>query len=320
MAHEHHQHDHSSHRDDGHDHGRGHHHHAPAGFGRAFAIGTALNLALVGVQVFYGLVAGSVALLADAGHNFGDAIGLILAWAGHALARVRVSERFTYGFRSASIMSALVNAILLLVATGAITLEAARRFFEPEPVAGVTVMIVAAIGIVINGFSAWLLMKGQEGDLNIRGAVLHLLADAGVSVAVVAAGGLIVLTGWNWIDPAASLLVALVIVWGTWGLLRESFQLSMGAVPAGIVLADVRAYLAALPGVARVHDLHIWAMSTTENALTAHIVLQQGTHPGDKFLEATARELAGRFRIHHPTIQIELGDAAPCVLEPADTV
>jgi cobalt-zinc-cadmium efflux system protein len=305
--HDHHHHDHQGHS------------HAPTDFGRAFAIATVLNLALVVVQVVYGLLADSVALLADAGHNFGDALGLILAWGAHALVKVKATERFTYGFRSASILSALINAVLLLVATGAIALEAFRRLAEPAPVAGGTVMIVAGAGIVINGFSAWLLMAGNKGDLNVRGAFLHLIADAAVSAAVVVAGGLILLTGWSWLDPVASLLIALVIVWGTWNLLRESFRLSMGAVPRGIALADVRHHLQALPHVAAVHDLHIWAMSTTENALTAHLVMGNG-HPGDKFLAKLSQDLHHRFKIQHATVQIEIGDGNVCVLAPADTV
>src|SRR3954469_3033663 len=259
MTHDH-DHDHS-HREHDHGHGLGHAHaHTPTNFGRAFALTTALNLGLVVVQVVYGLAADSVALLADAGHNFGDAIGLVLAWIAYSLARVPSSERFTYGFRSASILSAFANAILLLVATGAIVWEALRRFADPPEVAGTTVMIVAAAGIVINGLSAWLLMAGQKNDLNIRGAFLHLVADAAVSVAVVVGGAIIVATGWNWVDPAISLMIAVVIVWGTWSLLRESFELSMQAVPKGIVLAEVRAYLETLPGIAGVHHLHVWAM------------------------------------------------------------
>lgn len=266
------------------------------------------------VQVVYGLIADSMALLADAGHNFGDAIGLILAWVAYTLGRVRSSERFTYGFRSASILSAFANAVLLLVATGAIVWEAVRRLADPPEVAGTTVMIVAGVGVVINGLSAWILMAGQKHDLNIRGAYLHLVADAAVSVAVVLGGAIIVATGWNWVDPTVSIVIAVVIVWGTWSLLRESFELSMQAVPKGIALGDVRAYFEALPGIASVHHLHIWAMSTTENALTVHLVFPAG-HPGDAFLAQICTELSRRFKIHHPTIQVELAEGASCAVD-----
>ncbi len=311
-AHDHHAHDH------GHHHAHGHSH-TPTDFGAAFAAATALNLGLVALQVIYGLSAHSVALLADAGHNFGDALGLLLAWGAHVLARVEPTERFTYGFRSASILSALVNAVLLLIATGAIAWEAVRRLADPGEVAGWTVMAVAAIAIVVNGLSAWLLMAGQKGDLNIRGAFAHMLADASVSAGVVLAGGAILLTGWTWLDPVMSLVVAAVIVWGTWGMLREAAHLSMDAVPPGIKPAEVRRYLEQLPGVTGVHDLHVWAMSTTENALTAHLVMPAG-HPGDVFLGQLCHGLDHRFGIRHPTVQIELSDADPCLLEPAHTV
>lgn len=318
-SHDHHDHDHGHDHDHAHGHHRHGHSHAPVDFGRAFAVATLLNLGLVVVQVVYGLLADSVALLADAGHNFGDAVGLVLAWGAYRLGRVRASDRFTYGFRSASILSALINAVLLLVATGAIALEAFRRLAEPAPVAGGTVMIVAGVGIVINGFSAWLLLAGNKGDLNVRGAFLHLVADALVSVGVVISGGIIMLTGSNWVDPAASLAIAVVIVWGTWNLLRESFQLTMAAVPRGIELAAVRRHLGSLPHVTAVHDLHVWAMSTTENALTAHLVMDNG-HPGDRFLAELSADLDRRFRIHHATVQIEIGDGNVCVLAPADKV
>ena len=301
-----------------HDHGHAHSH-TPTNFGFAFAVATLLNFALVAVQVVYGLSANSIALLADAGHNFGDALGLLLAWGAHVLARRNPTERYTYGLRSASILSALVNAVMLLIATGAIAWEAIRRFSNPGEVAGLTVMVVASAGIVINTVSAWLLMSGRKADLNIHGAFLHLAADAAVSVGVVVAGALILLFGWTWIDPVTSLVISAVIVWGTWGLLWESVQLSMAAVPSAIEPADVRTYLEKLPGVASVHDLHIWAMSTTENALTCHLVLPGG-HPGDAFLADLCHDLEHRFRINHPTVQIEVGDAGACVLEPATTV
>ena len=332
MAHNHHHghdehgHDHHDHGRHGHDHGgHGHdhshhgHHHTPASFGYAFAIATLLNFALVIAQVFYGVWANSIALLADAGHNFGDALGLILAWAAHVLARRQPTERHTYGYRSASILAAFINALMMMFATGAIALEAVRRMFEPGEVAGLTVIVVAAGAVVVNGLAAWLLMQGNKEDLNIRSAFAHLAADALVSLAVVVAGIVILMTGWTLIDPIMSLVISAVIVWGTWGLLRESFRLSMDAVPEDIDPANVRAYLERVNGVASVHDLHIWAMSTTETALTSHLVMPGG-HPGDAFLAGLCEELEQRFAIRHATFQIELGDASMCALEPAHIV
>jgi cobalt-zinc-cadmium efflux system protein len=288
-------------------------------FGTAFAAATVLNLGLVIAQFVYGLSAHSVALLADAGHNLGDALGLVLAWGAHVASKAEPTERFTYGYRSASILSALLNAAMLLIATGAIAWEAIRRFSAPGEVAGLTIMVVAAVGILVNALSAWLLAAGRKDDLNIGSAFAHLIADAAVSAAVVLAGGLILLTGWNWIDPIVSLAISGVIVWGTWGMLREAARLSMDAVPAGIDAAEVRHYLECCPGVTSVHDLHIWAMSTTENALTGHLVMHAG-HPGDAFLADVSHGLEHRFKIHHPTLQIETGDAGPCRLEPATRV
>lgn len=299
---------------DHHDHSQ-----APKDFGFAFAVATLLNIALVLAQVIYGLSAHSIALLADAGHNFGDVLGLLLAWGAHVLARRQPTERYTYGFRSASILSALINAVLLLIATGAIAWEAIGRFSNPGDVAGQTVMLVAGIAVVINAGSAWLLVAGRDGDLNVRGAFLHLAADAAVSVGVVLAGAVIVLWGWTWIDPVVSLAIAGVIVWSTWGLLRESLRMSMNAVPPSIEPSDVCGYLETLPGVASIHDLHIWAMSTTENALTCHLVMPKG-HPGDAFIARISHDLSHRFAIQHPTFQIELGDAAACPLAPANVV
>jgi cobalt-zinc-cadmium efflux system protein len=309
--------DHHAHHD--HHHGNHGHAHAPRDFGSMFAIATALNLGLVAIQVFYGVVAHSVALLADAGHNFGDALGLIIAWAAYILAKRNPTARYTYGFRSASILAALLNSVILLVATGGIAWEAIGRLFEPGEVAGLTVMIVAAVGIGINGFSAWLLIAGQRSDLNIRGAFLHLTGDAAVSLGVVAAGGAILLTGWNWLDPAVSILISAIIVWGTWGLLREAVNRSLSAVPSDIDPAAVAKYLQDLPGVEAIHDLHVWAMSTTETALTCHLVMPKG-HPGDEFLRQLDHELHHQFRIAHPTIQIELADAGACRLAPEHIV
>ncbi|MBN8956885.1 MAG: cation transporter [Rhizobiales bacterium] len=303
-----------------HAHAAGHSHsHVPADFGTAFAIAAVLNVALIVAQVIVGLAANSIALLADAGHNLGDVLGLLLAWAAHVLARRQPTERYTYGFRSASILAALFNAVTLLIATGAIVWEALRRMSDPGEVAGGAVIAAATAGVVVNGFSAWLLMRGHRDDLNVRGAFLHLLADAGVSVGVVLGGIVILMTGWNLIDPILSLLISVVIVWGTWNLLRESTQLAMNAVPSRIVASEVRESLAQLPGVVSVHDLHIWAMSTTEIALTAHLVMPSG-HPGDAFLVETCHMLDHRFGIAHPTLQIELSDAGACALEPAHIV
>jgi cobalt-zinc-cadmium efflux system protein len=306
------------HKHEGHSHASHHHAHAPTDFGFAFAVATVLNVALVAAQVVFGLWANSIALLADAGHNFGDVLGLLLAWGAHVAARWHPTERFTYGFRSASILSALLNAVTLLVATGAIAWEAIQRLPDPGEVGGLTVMVVAGIGLLVNGASAWLLMGGR-GDLNVRGAFLHLAADAAVSAGVVVAGAAILLTGWAWIDPVVSLLICAVIVWGAWALLRSSLRLSLGAVPEEVDLAQVRLYLEGLPGVANVHDLHVWAMSTTETALTAHLVMPDG-HPGDTFIAHVSHELGHRFRIAHPTFQIELGDAGACALAPAHLV
>ena len=314
MEHDHH------HRHDAHEHGaHGHVHvHAPKDFGAMFAIATALSVGLVAVQVFYGIAAHSVALLADAGHNFGDALGLVIAWGAHVLARLNPTARYTYGFRSASILAALLNGVILLVVTGAIAWEAIQRFFEPSEVAGITVMVVAAISIIIYGSSAWFLRAGQKGDLNVRGAFLHMVGDAAVSLGVVIAGGLIILTGWNWLDPAVSIFISAVIVWGTWRLMREAVNMALDAVPPGVDPAAVRSYLSNLPGVTAVHDLHIWAMSTTETALTVHLVRVDG-RTDDAFLTEAAHELDHRFGIHHSTMQIETGEQE-CRLAPTIVV
>jgi cobalt-zinc-cadmium efflux system protein len=305
-----------SHHHGGHDHS---HAHTREDFGTVFAIAAALNVGLVALQIFYGISAHSVALLADGAHNSSDVLGLMIAWAGHYLAKLSPTARYTYGFRSASILAALLNGVILLVATGGIAWEAILRLFVPGEVAGLTVMVVAAAAIVINGLSAWLLMSGQEADLNIRGAFLHMLADAAVSLCVVVAGGLILLTGWNWLDPTASIIISAVIIWGTWGLLREAINRSLSAVPSAIDPEQVAAYLRGLPGVEGIHDLHIWAMSTTETALTCHLVMPKG-HPGDNFLRTLSHELHDRFGIVHPTLQIEFGDAEACKLAPQHVI
>ncbi|MBI3530204.1 MAG: cation transporter [Betaproteobacteria bacterium] len=288
----------------GHDHG---HVHEPGNYNRAFAIGIALNVAFVIVEAVYGVLASSLALLADAGHNLSDVLGLLLAWGALALARRRPTTRFTYGLRSSSILAALANAMLLLLACGAIMWEAVQRFGTPAPVQGTTVMIVAAIGIGVNGITAWMFMSGRRTDLNIRGAFLHMAADAAVSLGVVLGGLAILLSGWHWIDSMIGLVIVAVILVGTWGLLRDAINLALNAVPTGIDMASVQTYLCDLPGVTEVHDLHVWGMSTTEAALTAHLVMPGG-HPGDRFMADAAEELEHHFRIHHATLQIELGE------------
>jgi cobalt-zinc-cadmium efflux system protein len=285
------------------------HAHAPKDFGRAFAIGVALNLGFVAIEAVFGILANSTALLADAGHNLSDVIGLLVAWGAMLLAKRPPTERFTYGLRATSILAALGNAILLIFACGAIAWEAVWRFVDPEPVASLTVVVVAGAGILVNGFTAWLFMSGRKSDLNIRGAYLHMVADAGISLGVVIAGAAIMLTGWLWLDPLTSLAIVAVILWSTWGLLRDSINLALAGVPAHIELAKVKARLESLPGVARAHHVHVWAMSTNEVALTAHLVMPGG-HPGNDFFKQAARDLHDRFGIAHPTLQIEIGEGA----------
>jgi cobalt-zinc-cadmium efflux system protein len=281
----------------------------------AFAVGISLNLAFVAAEFVYGLLADSVALIADAGHNLSDVLGLVIAWIASALTKRAPSSRYTYGLGGSSILAAVFNAVLLLVAVGAIAWEALLRLFHPEPVASGTVMIVAAVGIIINGATAWLFASGRKSDLNIRGAFLHMVADAAVSAGVVVAALLILFTGWFWLDPLTSLVIVGVIVWGTWGLLRDSLAMSVDAVPASIDPQAVRSYLSSCPGVAAVHDLHIWPLSTTESALTAHLVFPDG-HPGDEFLLKAATELRQRFGIGHTTLQIESARKPPAISRP----
>lgn len=303
-----------------HDHAHGHgHSHAPASFGRAFAVGIALNLAFVVVEAVYGVIAGSMALVADAGHNLSDVLGLVIAWIASVLAARPPSARFTYGLKSSSILAALGNAAFLLVALGAILVETIRRLVDPEPVAGGPVMIVAAIGIVINTATALMFMRGRKHDINIRGAYLHMAADAGVSAGVVVAGLLITLTGAQWIDPVTSLAIVAIIAIGTWSLLKDSLRMSMHAVPPGIDEQQVRRFLTGLSGVEAVHDLHIWPMSTTETALTAHIVMPGG-YPGDGFLHHIAHELEHDFGIGHATVQVETMAGHDCSLMSDQTV
>jgi len=296
----------------GHGSGHGHagHSHAPADFGRAFLIGIVLNTAFVAVEAFYGFLSGSMALVADAGHNLSDVLSLILAWGAATLAKRPPSERFTYGFKGSTILAALTNAMLLFVALGVILTETVQRLADPQPIEPGTVMIVAGIGIVINTATALLFLRGRKSDINIRGAFLHMAADALVSVGVVIAGALVWWTGALWIDPVTSLVIVAIIGWGTWGLARDSVKMSLGAVPDKVDMQAVRDRLAGSEGVARVHHLHIWPMSTTETALTAHLVMPDG-HPGDVALRSIADDLQHRFGIDHTTFQIELSDSNP---------
>jgi cobalt-zinc-cadmium efflux system protein len=279
------------------------HSHAPRDFRRAFAVGIGLNVGFVVVEAVFGFAANSMALLSDAGHNLSDVLGLVVAWAGGALALRGSSPRFTYGLKKASILAALANGLFLLIAVGAIGAEAVRRLFHPSPTEGGVVMVVAAVGVVVNGVTAWLFSRGQH-DINIRGAFLHMAADAAVSVAVVFSGLLILWTGQQWVDPVMSLAVAIVILWGSIGLLKESVWMSLAGVPAGIDVDQVEAALVELDGVEAVHDLHVWPLSTTETALTAHIVTAGADYP-DALLERARIMLHERFRIDHCTIQAE---------------
>ncbi len=281
------------------------HHHFHGG--RAFGIAIVLNVAFVVMEFMYGFMAHSMALVADAGHNLSDVFALVLAsWAAFLMRRPP-DQRYTYGLRGSSILAALVNAGLLLVACGAIAWEALRRLVVPVSVDGVTVSLVAGVGILVNSFSAWLFFAGSKEDLNVRGAFLHMLADAVISLGVVVSGVVILFTGWDWLDPFVSLAVVMVILWGSWGLLRDSLNLALHAVPAHIDITAVQEFLCSLPGVVDVHDLHIWGMSTRESALTVHLVLKDG-HPGQAFINKASQQLQDRFSIHHSTLQIELGD------------
>ena len=289
----------------GHSHGHGHtHHHGPANYNRAFAIGIALNIAFVIIEAFYGLAADSLALLADAGHNLSDVLGLLLAWGATSLAQQKITEKRTFGLKKSTIFAALLNAIILLVAIGGIAWEAVGRFSEPQPVAGVTVIVVAAIGILINVATMLLFMRDRKDDLNIHGAFVHMAADAAVSLGVVIAGVAMLYTGAYWIDPVISLTIAAVILLGTWSLLKDSVNLAVDAVPKGIDARAVQASLNELPGVEAVHDLHIWGMSTTETALTAHLVRPRG-EPDDKLIRLASEMLQTRFGIDHATLQVE---------------
>lgn len=284
-----------------HDHG---HAHAPADFGRAFLIGVTLNTGFVVVEAVAGWLTGSLALLADAGHNLSDVAGLLLAWAAAAMAKRPPTARRTYGLGRSTILASLANAMLLLLAAGAIVWEAVHRFEDPRAIDTWTVAGVAAAGIAINGFTAWLFFSGRKSDLNIRGAYLHMVADAAVSLGVVIVAIGVMFTGWLWLDPAISVVIAIVIVWGTWSLLTESTALALDSVPPGIDRAAVESFLLARPGVTALHDLHIWGLSTTDTALTVHLVRPEA-ELDDAFLQETAEILRDRFHIGHATLQIE---------------
>ena len=301
-----------------HNHGNHAHAHTAPSRSRAFALGMALNLSFIAAEVMFGVRAHSLALLADAGHNLSDVLGLGLAWWALVLAQRPPTERHTYGMRRASILAALANAILLLMAVGGISWEALERLGRPHQVVGQVVMMVAAAGVVINGATALLFLSGRKDDINVRGAFLHMAADAVVSLGVVVAGLVMARTGWLWLDPAVSLAIGAVIVWGTWSLLRESMHLAMDGVPAGVDRVAVERYLAGLPGVTAVHDLHIWAMSTTEVALTAHLI-KPDAEVDDVLLQRISRELHDRFHIEHITIQLEREDGG-CEQAPAHVV
>lgn len=323
-SHDEHDHDHDDHdHSHGHDHGgHGHSHgghghsHAPADFGRAFLIGITLNTAFVVVEVVYGLMAHSLALVADAGHNLSDVLGLLLAWGAALMAKRAPTARHTYGLRRSTVLAALFNAIFLLVSVGAIAWEALRRLGHPEPIVAGTVIWVALLGIVINGITAMMFMSGSKDDLNIRGAFAHMAADAIISAGVVVAGIVIVYTGWEWLDPVVSLALVAVIVAGTWGLLRDSVDLSLDAVPAGINPEAVQQWLLTLPAVKGAHHLHIWGLSTTESALTVHLVIEEGQR-SDALLHDINDGLREKFKIGHATIQCESADSH-CVGENCD--
>lgn len=301
-------------------HAHGHHHYGALNYNRAFAIGVGLNLAFIVVEVVFGLFANSLALLADAGHNFSDVLGLLLAWGASILSSRHPSPRRTYGLRRSSILAALLNALILLIAIGAIAWEAIGRLFHPDAVATGTVMLVAFLGVIINTATALLFMGGKEHDLNIRGAYLHMAADAAISMGVVVGGFVITITSWIWIDPALSLVIAGAIGVSTWQLLRQSLDLSLDAVPEQIDASAVRAFLSGLAGVSAVHDLHIWAISTTDTALTVHLVKPDAT-VDDDWLADISDDLSQRFNIGHVTIQIENGTSkVPCRLSPDDVV
>ena len=281
-------------------------------YNKAFALGITLNVIYISIEFFYGLIANSMALIADAGHNLSDVLGLLLAWGASYLATKTPTEKRTYGFRKSTVLASLTNAVILLIAVGAITIEAVKRFYEPQMIESNIIIVVAAVGVIINGITAFLFFSGHKHDLNIKGAFLHMAADAAVSLGVVVGAIIIGITNLYWLDPVISLIIVVIITYGTWGLLKESFNLSLDAVPQKIDLEEVKKYLKNLPGVDDVHDLHIWAMSTTETALTVHLLRPKADYEDD-FIEKVNKELHDKFGIEHATIQIEKrDDCADC--------
>lgn len=316
--HGHHDHHGQHHHGHGHKHHHHHHHHdhAPKDFGRAFLIGLILNIGFVIVEVAAGILGNSMALIADAGHNAFDVLGLIVAWAGLSLAKRKPSARFTFGLGKSSVLAAFINGMLLLVAVGAITIEAVQRLMNPAPVATNLMMAVAAAGVVVNGITAFMFAGGAKSDINIRGAFIHMAGDAAISAGVVVAGLIISLTGLVWIDPLMSLALNIVIVWGTWGLLIQASHMALSGVPDDVDPDAIKSTLLGLPGVREVCDLHVWSLSTQEKAMSCHLVMPAG-HPGDAFLVEAARIMKARYKIGHPTFQIDLERQVDCPLHQA---
>jgi cobalt-zinc-cadmium efflux system protein len=300
-----------------------HHHnhlhgHKPGNYGFAFGVGIILNLVFVGTEVVYGILGNSLALVSDAGHNLSDVLGLAITWVAVWLGKKSPTKEKTYGYKRSSILSALFNAVFLLIALGAIVWEAIQRLISPEPVEGKTVIIVAIAGIIINAVTALLFMSGRKKDLNIGGAFLHMASDALQAFGVVVAGFVILWTGWRWLDSVVSLILAVVILLGTWRLLKSSVNLSLDAVPEGVDITKIESYLKSLPSIEEIHDLHVWGMSTTETALTVHLI-RRDREDNDEMLRKITKELHDQFDIEHPTIQIENGTFC-CSLKPEDKV